>query len=479
MANVRPDGFVELNRTFSDFHEDIDPEQIDFNSSFASFVVGGTPWEKLLRSRCVVILAEAGSGKTWELKSQAQVLRGVKRFAFFIALESLAQNSLDKCLTQDDKTIFRSWLKGSSEDAVFFLDAVDEAKLATRYAFEKALQSFSEGIDPRARNRVKVVVSSRITGWRSREDRQNLLNLLDLPKDARTESERGNIKDIDDTGEESENVAALRVVTLDLLTHQQIQKLADDKIPEHSSEFLEALDESDAWSFARRPQDVIRLARYWNVSGGLGSLTELLEFDIHSRLQELEPDRQRDSELADRQLRCGAEALAAAAVLGKTLPISLEADVPDPLTAFSILPSRELPGWTSKQRGDLLNRALFDPAAFGLVRFHHRSATDYLAACWLDNLLASELSIHETLSLFFARSLGEEVLIPSRAAVVCWLACRDNIWNRRIREKLIAIAPDALLSHGDVGQLDVATRKALLLGLASRAAQEEYTYFSS
>ena len=132
-----------------------------------------------------------------------------------------------------------------------------------------------------------------------------------------------------------------------------------------------------------------------------------------------------------------------------------------------------MPGWTSKQRGDLLNRALFDPAAFGLVRFHHRSATDYLAACWLDNLLASELSIHETLSLFFARSLGEEVLIPSRAAVVCWLACRDNIWNRRIREKLIAIAPDALLSHGDVCQLDVATRKALLLGLASRAAQEE------
>ena len=39
-----------------------------------------------------------------------------------------------------------------------------------------------------------------------------------------------------------------------------------------------------------------------------------------------------------------------------------------------------LPDWTPAERQALLRRALFDPATYGRVRFHHRSVQEYLAA---------------------------------------------------------------------------------------------------
>ena len=45
-----------------------------------------------------------------------------------------------------------------------------------------------------------------------------------------------------------------------------------------------------------------------------------------------------------------------------------------------------LPAWTEARRQALLRRALFDPATYGRIRFHHRSVQEYLAACRLRRL---------------------------------------------------------------------------------------------
>ena len=86
MPNLRPDGFVELNRTFSDFQENTDEEQAVFDSYLAAYSGGGTTWDDLLASPCSVVLAEAGSGKTWELLNQCQTLRDKGRTTFFVRL---------------------------------------------------------------------------------------------------------------------------------------------------------------------------------------------------------------------------------------------------------------------------------------------------------------------------------------------------------------------------------------------------------
>ena len=46
----------------------------------------GTTWEDLLRSRRVLMISEAGAGKTYECRSQAQRLWGSGEPAFFIEM---------------------------------------------------------------------------------------------------------------------------------------------------------------------------------------------------------------------------------------------------------------------------------------------------------------------------------------------------------------------------------------------------------
>lgn len=460
MPNLRPDGFVELNRTFSDFQEDADAEQAALDSYLAAYLRGQTTWQDLLASRWSVILAEAGSGKTWELMNLCQTLREEGRAAFFIRLERLAQSSLENCLDLDDKRRLAEWRNASAE-GFFFLDAVEEAKLTTRRAFEKALQSFADSIGDDGLKRVKLVITSRITGWRIHDDRTLLRTLLDLADGADGQSA--------DAIKDRKMAPPPRVVTLNALSREQVEPLAQYIIPNDADTFLSALASHNAWAFARRPQDVKRLAEYWQETSTFGNLTELLEFDIRSRLRETQEDRQRDSDLTDDQLRAGAEAVAAAVIFGKTFSISLEHEQQIGRGTGDVLPSRELSSWSAEHQSDLLTRAMFDPAAYGVVRFHHRSVAEYLAACWLDRLLGGDLPVSDVLSLFFVRSHGEGVLIPSRSAMACWLACRENLWNQRIRQKLLEISPEALLEHGDGTQLDSAARDSLLRTIVARA----------
>jgi hypothetical protein len=76
----------------------------------------------------VVILAEAGTGKTHELRETARRLRREGKAAFFCRIEWLATDSLENALSEGNIEEVRSWLEGS-HTAWFFLDSVDEARL--------------------------------------------------------------------------------------------------------------------------------------------------------------------------------------------------------------------------------------------------------------------------------------------------------------------------------------------------------------
>jgi len=76
--------FIELDRRFLDVTELTEPEESALRSYTASLLVkeAGIGWADLLESRIVVILGEPGSGKTWELRNQAKLLKN-RGFAFF------------------------------------------------------------------------------------------------------------------------------------------------------------------------------------------------------------------------------------------------------------------------------------------------------------------------------------------------------------------------------------------------------------
>lgn len=74
-----------VNRTFSPFQES-DESESDYKYSFGFFSVGrkGLPWSDLLKKRLVIILGEAGIGKTFEFENEARTLAVENQAAFFL-----------------------------------------------------------------------------------------------------------------------------------------------------------------------------------------------------------------------------------------------------------------------------------------------------------------------------------------------------------------------------------------------------------
>lgn len=148
-----------IKRTF----KDIDEKQI-FDADKQHFLtqlgwLDGLTWETLLRSKRILLISEAGSGKTHECREQARRLAANGEAAFFVELASLASTHLRDLLGYEEETRFDLWLASESEIATFFLDSYDELQL-TKGSFKQALDRFVKGIQSNL-NRVRVVVTTR------------------------------------------------------------------------------------------------------------------------------------------------------------------------------------------------------------------------------------------------------------------------------------------------------------------------------
>ena len=120
-------------------------------------------WGLLREDYRAVILADAGAGKTFELKAEAARLDARGLAAFFIRIEDI-DKAFGSAFEVGSAGGFESWLCGA-EEAWFFLDAVDEARLEAPRAFDAALRAFATRIHD-ARHRGHVYVSSRPYAWR-------------------------------------------------------------------------------------------------------------------------------------------------------------------------------------------------------------------------------------------------------------------------------------------------------------------------
>ena len=81
----------------------------DFARAWGGLNPGGQPWEEILKSERVVILAEAGAGKTYEMQTTARRLKKEGRAAFFMELADLAESSPGEILSPEDEALFASW----------------------------------------------------------------------------------------------------------------------------------------------------------------------------------------------------------------------------------------------------------------------------------------------------------------------------------------------------------------------------------
>jgi len=128
-------GHIPLNRQFSpvsDTHHDSESDEIDLFWADGSWK---TTWNDLVREYRCVILAEAGAGKTEELIPQARYLDDQGKYSFFIRIEDI-ETDFYEAFEVGQEDCFQRWLQ-STDEAWFFLDSVDEARLESPGALSR------------------------------------------------------------------------------------------------------------------------------------------------------------------------------------------------------------------------------------------------------------------------------------------------------------------------------------------------------
>src|ERR1700751_4861170 len=129
---------VDLHRSFSEYASaSTDSEDEDWGA-FLGLRKGGPAWSDRHARALVVVLGEAGIGKTIEFKHEVARLTAEGKAAFFLALNQLQDSgSWTLALTGCDDA-YAAWA-ASTTPGYFFLDAVDEARLRSHADFERAL----------------------------------------------------------------------------------------------------------------------------------------------------------------------------------------------------------------------------------------------------------------------------------------------------------------------------------------------------
>src|SRR5258708_1876844 len=90
--------FVELQRKFRELDPKAGSEDAALFSLDLFFDDGKLGWEDLLSKRRVVVLGEAGSGKTREFRERAALLTQRDQFAVFIQLDQLISQPISAAL---------------------------------------------------------------------------------------------------------------------------------------------------------------------------------------------------------------------------------------------------------------------------------------------------------------------------------------------------------------------------------------------
>ncbi|ULB09615.1 hypothetical protein ORIO_06725 [Cereibacter azotoformans] len=454
---------VHLDRTFSPLlATDKDAE----DHEIMAFVEGRRPvdWAGVENSHRAVILAGAGIGKTHEMKRRAEEKREADKAAFFIRIEDIDED-FELSLEVGDDEAFEGWLS-SSDDAWFYLDSIDEARLDDPRTFAKAIRQFARKIKA-AQHRAHIVISSRPYAWRSYTDYAMVQKYLPNArhKTKVVETVGADELTLDHIEETSEADDGLSVYVLNDLSEADIRAFAEARGVADAELLVEDIQRRNLMAVAARPFDLESIIAKWKQDGELGSRFDFLSFGIDQRLSEINPDRDRQQPLNRVRARAGARHLAAAVILSSRSGIRVPDEQPlqDGIDAASVLGV-----WPPNDVHALLERGVFDDVIYGKVRFRHREVRELLAAEWLAHLLRTGNSRRAIETLIFREKYGHTFIAPRLRPVLPWLILLDE----NIRRRAVALSPEIIAEGGDPSRLPLEERRQLLHEIVARIAED-------
>lgn len=477
-------GYIQVGRRFAEYDPAASTEADDFSFLYSDDYSAPFTWADLLKRKACVVLAEGQSGKSEEFKQQALALCASGKFAFYCPLESLLSLQLATALEGGASPELGRWLV-SNEPAWFFLDAVDEAKISGPRHFDRAIARAMETIGPHLA-RAHILISSRPHAWDATADHIMVSQRLGLPQPeerSQARSEHDDDATIDESvqiepgaaTEKSEKVpAVLQIFRLAPLTRPQVLEFARAQEVPDIDDFIRAIERANADVFANRPDDLLGLIALWKTTKRIESYTKVVHSNIERKLAERNPQHEHAAKLTPERTMIGAEQLAAAVTLSRKLGLIVPQQTATPQQAEQCIdPRQALPDWQSGEIVELLSRPLFNQSFYGAVRFHHRTAREYLTARWLSRLLNSGKHRRSIYDLLFARpyNVEREVIRPSLQPIAAWLAQ----WDQDVRARVQKVDSTVLLGWGDAAALPIEVRSALLEGFADRYEGRERT----
>lgn len=439
---------------------------------------GNFDWEALLKRQRVVILAEAGSGKSTEMAEQAKRIQAYGGTAFFTTLQKVGQRgSLQSALGTAEWRCFKQW-QSKAEPCWLFLDSVDEAKKAD-FTLPDILTDVADAIDGFSA-RIHIVLSGRVGDWEFKRDLKTLLERIPIPPpDEKLESVSADQELIDAVRHETskkdpEPAEKPLVVVMAALDRARIETFVQAKRVTDLDHFFAELERQDLWSFARRPIDLDWLTGYWRNYDRFGSLQEMLDVSITERLRETNLSRARSDALGAEKARAAVERIGAALVLQKLDTIVVPDTDGESQHDVPFLDLTDItPDLTPGEQTALINRAIFDPATPGFVRLHNDNqgtVRGFLAAKWLARLRKDgNLQVSRIFELLFAETYGVKLVVPSMRATAAWLA----LWDRETAQEIVARDPRLLMDAGDPSSLELELRVRALDGILETAAKDE------
>ncbi|MCH4267850.1 MAG: hypothetical protein LKF80_05555 [Brevundimonas sp.] len=455
MTNDKPPA---IERTFKDI-----PEQQPLDIEQAALMRdlgydGGSTWDDLLKSPRVLIVSEAGAGKTHECRAQQRAKWNAGEPAFYLELAVLAQSSVRDMLGPEEEARFDSWLTSQSDVATFFLDSIDELKL-TLGSFETALKKLAKALGGQL-GRARIVVTSRPIPI----DQEIMRATLPIPKLPEPDATSEEFADVamgnDRTPKETPPDRDWRNVALMPLSDKQMKQMAEHERVTDPDALLAEIRRRNAEEFARRPQDLIELCADWREHKHIRTHRDQVASNISVKLLPRK-DNKEATPLSHQDAFEGASRLALAATFTRKLTLrhSAEADRHGPDDEKPLDPAAILPDWPADKRTTLLERSLFGFASYGRVRFHHRSVIEYLAAQRLKYLREQGMPFKALRRMLFTQTLqGATVVRPSMVPVAAWVALDDPM----IFSELLKHEPSVLLNHGDPESLTSDQRKQAL-----------------
>ena len=324
--------FVQLDRHFVPW-DDQEPSQVETRLLMGR-LNGELDWPQLLQKSRVVILAEAGAGKSDELRAKAASQKGAGEFAFYVTVQDVARDGLSGALDVDDHAALEVW-KGADEPAWFFVDSVDEAKL-DGIRLDKALRRLAEGI-ARSLSRAHIVLSGRYSDWEFRADLAKFSASLPVPtvtpvttgeapqeallRVLHNELPRTRIMAAAvQTAVEPEKPLVVLMTPLD---RSRIRQFAAAKGVHGVDAFMAEIEAANLLSLASRPLDLIWLIDHWRRKNRFGRLGDMLETSLVERLKETNLHRGRQDEITETRGMEALERIGAEMDFGRTDKIQI------------------------------------------------------------------------------------------------------------------------------------------------------------